>query len=448
MRNSRGKVCNIMNKKQIRNVIRNIDYTLTEDEVELKAEEFVDKIERGLYDFSSYNRNVFTQQGKKRVIYNYDKLTVENILCHYLKKQIDKTFNIKYASRSKIINVLFNTIPVIKDMNDFVIVRIDFKSFFDSVKTEYVYEKYIRMSLMQRIDKEILEEYIEQFKYCYAGLCLSNGMTEIACRDFDKRIRAKLDRYGVFFYERYVDDMLIMLNSFIPQTKVIELIRETIEEVFEKCPVKINTKPGKFSYISKRNLTCVQEFDFLGYDFNLIKDTNDKITFKYGIAERKIRKYTGIVERAFAEFKRTGNIELFRQRLKIYSSRVVIARAIGNSSFDWLTKGVVANYNELRYHVDDLKNDTETFLKNVYFDLLTKYSCSCPYFLKQSRNEESIYNLYSNMKRNRTLVFEKNIGVKKNTILEWIRKIDPMYSDAGKDYYRIVIEYLEQIKVE
>ena len=166
------------------------------------------------------------------------------------------------------------------------------------------------------------------------------------------------------------------------------------------------------------------------------------------LAERKIRKYTGIVERAFAEFKRTGNIELFRQRLKIYSSRVVIARAIGNSSFDWLTKGVVANYNELRYHVDDLKNDTETFLKNVYFDLLTKYSCSCPYFLKQSRNEESIYNLYSNMKRNRTLVFEKNIGVKKNTILEWIRKIDPMYSDAGKDYYRIVIEYLEQIKVE
>lgn len=437
-----------MNRKQIGNVIRNIDYTLTDEEVQLKTEDFIDKIEKGLYDFSVYSCNVFTQQGKKRVIYSYDKLTVENVLCHYLKKQIDKTFNIRYASRSKIINVLFNTMPVIKDMNDFVIIRIDFKSFFDSVQTAYVYEKYIRMSLMQRIDKEILEDYINQFKYCYAGLCLSNGMTEIACRDFDKRIRAKLEKYGVFFYERYVDDMLIMLNSFISQSKVIELIGETIKEVFEKCPVRINTKPGKFSYISKRHLATIQGFDFLGYDFDIICDANNKISFEYGITEKKIRKYTGIVERAFVDFKKTGNLELFRQRLKIYSSRVVIARAVGNSSFDWLTKGIVANYNELRYHLDDLKNDTDVFLKNVYFDLLMKYGCSCPYFLKQSRTEESIYNLYSNMKRNRTIVFEKNIGVEEKTILEWIRKIDPTYSDAGKDYYRIVIEYLERIKVE
>ena len=52
------------------------------------------------------------------------------------------------------------------------------------------------------------------------------------------------------------------------------------------------------------------------------------------------------------------------------------------------------------------------------------------------------------MKRNRTLLFEENIGIPKEIILNWMLKIDPNYSSRGKDYYRIVIEYFEKIKVE
>ena len=50
-----------------------------------------------------------------------------DVICHYLKKCLDKVFKIEYASRSKIINLLFNTIPALKNMNDFVIIRADFK---------------------------------------------------------------------------------------------------------------------------------------------------------------------------------------------------------------------------------------------------------------------------------------------------------------------------------
>ena len=40
-----------------------------------------------------------------------------------------------------------------------------------------------------------------------------------------------------------------------------------------------------------------------------------------------------------------------------------------------------------------------------------------------------------------------DIGVPKEVVLEWIHKIDPFYSAYGKDYYRIVVEYLEMIKI-
>lgn len=441
-----------MSLENIRGVIRKIDYTLTEDEIDDWCEECRYAIQTETYDFSSFSREVYSQSGKKRVIYSFPKLSVENMLSHYLKQQLDRAFHIKYASRSKIINLLFNTLVATKNMNDFVIVRADFKSFFDSVKSEYVYEKYILPSIIKREDKQLLEKYVENFKYCYAGLCLSNGMTEIVCKDFDIVLKARLSEYGVFFYERYVDDMLIMFNNYISENRIKNIIRETIIEVFGSCPVRLSSSPGKFSYISRRNLVPSQNFNFLGYEFFILKTVNGRgdeiIDFEYGIAEKKRTKYSNMIERAFINYKLTGNDEVFRQQLKIFSSRVVIARQILGSNFDWLTKGVIANYNELQNVCDYLNVDTKTFLSDLFYQLLRKYDIKRPYFLpKRTSNEESIYNLYSNMKRNRSLLFEESIGVPQEVVLEWIHKIDPFYSAYGKDYYRIVVEYLEMIKI-
>ena len=66
----------------------------------------------------------------------------------------------------------------------------------------------------------------------------------------------------------------------------------------------------------------------------------------------------------------------------------------------------------------------------------------------QSRRENSVYNLYSNMKRNRTIIFHESIGVSRQTLLNWIQKIDSSYFDSGKSYYRIVLDYLEKIKIK
>lgn len=438
--------------KNIKGVIRKIDYTLTDDEIDDWCKVCKSAIQDETYDFSSFSREIYSQSGKKRVIYSFPKLSVENILSHYLKQQLDIAFHIKYASRSKIINLLFNTLVATKNMNDFVIVRADFKSFFDSVKSEYVYEKYILTSIIKREEKQLLEKYVENFKYCYAGLCLSNGMTEIICKDFDIVLKARLSEYGVFFYERYVDDMLIMFNNYISEDRIKSIIRETIIEVFDSCPVRLSSSSGKFSYISGRSLVQSQSFNFLGYEFILKKIADRRgreiIEFEYGIAKKKRIKYSNMIERAFKNYKNTGNEELFRQQLKIFSSRVVITRQILGSSFDWLTKGVVANYNELQNVCDYLNTDTKTFLVDLFYQLLWKHKLKRPYFLpKRTSSEESIYNLYSNMKRNRTLLFEESIGVPKEVVLEWIHKIDPSYSSCGKDYYRIVVEYLKMIKI-
>ena len=144
--------------ENIHGVIRRIDYTLTDADIDIWAQQCILAVENETFDFSTKVKEVFTQSGKRRVIYHYPKLSVENFICHYLKKRLDKVFKIEYASRSKIINLLFNTIPALKNMNDFVIIRADFKSFFDSVLSRFVYEKYVLPSLLPRGDKDILEK--------------------------------------------------------------------------------------------------------------------------------------------------------------------------------------------------------------------------------------------------------------------------------------------------
>lgn len=437
-----------MDRNQIRNIIRRMDYSKPDSEIDYLTDNIMKAITEQKYDFSKYEQGVFTQQGKKRIIYSYPNLSTEAVLCQYLKKQIDKNFHVRYASRNRIMNVFFNILPVVKDMNDFVIIRADFKSFFDSVLSRHVYNRYIKESIIPRFDKELLEQYMKEFKYCHAGLCLSNGLTEIACREFDSRIRAYLSKWGMFFYERYVDDILLITNKYILKEEFCRIVQCTIREVFGDSPVKLNMSSEKFSYITKRSLSSSQRFSFLGYEFVIENSKEKEISFKYGIAGKKRKKYKGIIEKAFIQFKKDQHIELLRQRIKIYSSRVVIAKKIESSSYDWLTKGVVANYNELRFHMDALEPSTNQFLRDLYMQLLIEHGCEIPYFLRACENEESIYNLKSNMKRNRSILFEKNIGVSKKTVLKWIQKLNPEYSAVDKGYYRMVMDYLVMIKVE
>jgi len=110
-------------RRNLRPIIRQLDFTQSEEVIEKKVEGALKAIETDNYDFSKYSKQTITKNNKQRIVYSFETLSVENIICHYLKKEIDRVFQVKYASRAKIINLLFNTLPVIKDMNDFVIIR-------------------------------------------------------------------------------------------------------------------------------------------------------------------------------------------------------------------------------------------------------------------------------------------------------------------------------------
>ena len=143
-------------------------------------------------------------------------------------------------------------------MQDFTIYKFDFKDFFNSISNDYVNQNYLKDSNLSRAEKALITQYCNCFKYTFSGLSLSNTLCELVARDFDNILNQKLKDLGIIFYQRYIDDCLIISNINIKEDSLKKIIEEAISSVFYKdntnikCKVKLN--PNKFNYISKYDL--------------------------------------------------------------------------------------------------------------------------------------------------------------------------------------------------
>ena len=435
---------------------------LHERKTEQAIKDIVDNAERSYtdktYDFKSYSKLRLRQDGKHRIVKMYPPFSAEELLCIYLKRVLDKKYHISYPNRNTFIRSLFDIIYALKDMSDYVIYRFDFSDFFNSVSSQFVYQKHISGAGLERFQSELLCRFVDSTQYAYAGLNTSNILCEIIAKFFDSLIVQKFKDSGLLFYKRYIDDGIIIFNRYISQNDCLDIIQEAITETFfdsnftDAAPCKVSLNHSKTKYIARRYLTVgggPADFDFLGYEFVLkVKSYNkSEITkFQYGITQKKIDKYTkriNAIVKDYAEDPR-GDIELLRHQIKAFTHRTVY-RINRYKSVIWKSKGFLSNYCELRYHMNELTPQTERFLKNVVRHAFLNCGIPLPYFLKGNDNE-SIYSLYNNMQKYRTLLFVEMIGIDFITLKKMCTQIG-IDVTTGKSYDGLVRDYLIKVKV-
>ncbi|MCI6151973.1 MAG: hypothetical protein MR673_02450 [Fusobacterium perfoetens] len=422
---------------------------ITEDIVKEKLEKTLLTYKDEKYDFSKLEKLILKQGKKKRKIMRYSEFSCEEILCIYIKNLLEKKFKIKYPNRNEWVHTLFNILEATIQMNNFYIIKFDFKDYFNTISSEYVYNKYIANSNIEREDKKLIEKFVKETQYTYAGLNTSNILVEIISKEFDKLIHKNFLKKGLIYYKRYIDDGIIILNNYNSVDEIEELLEECLEAIFEskqsKNKVKFNKE--KFKIVSKDLLPA--DFDFLGYLFTLTENKNN-IKIKYGITKEKITKYTKKIEEIFKDYLKDNNkeikLELLRQRLKLFSSRVVYLGQKYNNDI-WKVKGFISNYCELEYKLNNLDSKTELFLKNKIIEISKKYKLKeTEYFLDNS--ETNIYNLYNNLKNKKTAIFIEGIGYDKKTLHKLLCKIKPECKTLDKySYFELVKEYLIITKV-
>ena len=96
--------------------------------------------------------------------------------------------------------------------------------------------------LYQEQKKYFITQYCNSFKYTFSGLSLSNTLCELVARDFDNILKQKLKDFGIMFYQRYIDDCLIVSNTNIDQSTLEQLINEVITNAFYKIIYQKNAR--------------------------------------------------------------------------------------------------------------------------------------------------------------------------------------------------------------
>lgn len=307
----------------------------TEKQFELLALTEYERIKKeyleNKYNFKKYKVKQVRINEKFKKIYNYEPMSTELILCIHIKRSLDRSFKIRYQNRNMICKQLFSKIDGILHLMDFTIVRFDFKDYFNSISTGYVFEKYIKHKNINRIDLELISNFVEKCEYCYPGINTSNVFAEIISQHFDDLLRQKLSNKGLIFYKRFVDDGIIIFKNKVDSDIIKSIINECIEIIYRDssvsnnmmCTSKLNE--DKYNCITKSNLKQSDIMDYLGYRFEFEKDKNNKVKVKYGITDAKISKYRAKLDKIAKEAV-DDTSACTQQKINVFCSRIVYMR--------------------------------------------------------------------------------------------------------------------------
>lgn len=149
------------------------------------------------------------------------------------------------------------------------------------------------------------------------GIGLSATLSEFLMRDFDELVRIQP---SVFFYARYVDDIIIVTSASENKDVFLADIRNTL-------PTGLALNSSKFfisnaiPHTREKPRTpgkTVAEFEYLGYRFMVINPqrAEERRPIGIDIATSKVKKYKTRLSRAFHYFSQDRDWHLLIDRVK------------------------------------------------------------------------------------------------------------------------------------
>lgn len=208
---------------------------------------------------------------------------------------------------------------ILKDQSAQTILKLDIKGFYESVAFERLSEKIRNDMILGLKGIKILESLFEQTKAAGLlpgiprGICISATLAELACRELDKKIK---NQPGVFYYMRYVDDLIVVLDDSGAGNKSSETLKKKIEDLVLGCGFKIN---DKFFFGKIANQT-LDNLDYLGYSFAR------ESAVEVDVSPEKVNKIKKKIARCFVQYLKDGNYKALRDRLRFLSTNVVVSK--------------------------------------------------------------------------------------------------------------------------
>lgn len=231
----------------------------------------------------------------------------------------------------------------LKEGVKFRVYRLDIKSFFESIQLPQLFKYIHDESSLSRHTKNILEWYLRTCERIHKtqglprGLEISPMLSELYLSDFDRNINRHAE---VFYYSRFVDDMVIVSSGDENQTSFMKQLEAFLPHGLKLNKNKLSISPliPKRSKGDNNNDKLLHKFDFLGYSFSIIdtplKNAENSIyrSVVVDLSSSRLKKIKTRISRSFYAFKNDGDYKLLLDRISFLTSNRDLNRKIKSLS--------------------------------------------------------------------------------------------------------------------
>ncbi|PSL13434.1 reverse transcriptase (RNA-dependent DNA polymerase) [Marinobacterium halophilum] len=310
---------------------------------------------------------------KSKTAYTVKK--IENaLILKLLSNNIKKNYGISIRNREYIVR---NLISFLRESSPYHIHRYDIESFYESVDRGLILKKIKSDGVLSRKSISLLDAFFKELEEksipgLPRGLGISSTLSELALQNMDYHLR---NTEGVFLYERFVDDIILITDTDIPA----KTSRQKIEE-FLPGALKIHKAGGEktfFGNVSKPNdkkMGKTNTFSYLGYSYTISEKNHSSDNFlkvrrrdvKIDIAPSKTMKIKKRIIQSFSSYiiskKTHKEYDLLIKRLKFLSGNY---RLHNISNINDVKSGIYYNYRIINQQTQ--LNELDRFLKSLLF---------------------------------------------------------------------------------
>ena len=253
----------------------------------------------------------------------------QNLILRKLYKNIKRIYGIGQSNRNLIVKQM---VSLLIDGSHKWIIRLDIRNFYESIERSLLMERfqedgrlnYQSISLLKNL---FANPSISEKKGLPRGLSISSVMSELYMKYFDLEIRRM---EGVFYYARFVDDIIIFCSSKISQ----ENIWIKIPKLLSNIGLQLNeSKSYKWD-----NQQKILSLTYLGYTFF----SKEKNIIEITIADKKVNIIKTRITKSFVRFAKDGDFDKLKNRIKFLTGNFTIYNP---STLLPIRIGIYFNYN-------------------------------------------------------------------------------------------------------
>lgn len=321
-------------------------------------------------DFQGSNPLIHFEQGGKRIYYAND-LTHELVLrkvCSNIKRLV----RIQQPNRESIVETLTH---LVSEAVPYRLFRLDIKSFYESFATDEVSRAVGALLGISPLTHRLVDEMLRHFMTSGGtgvprGLALSAMLADVMMISFDRELKSL---QGVYFYARYVDDIVIITNGSEKESTFLKKIKFLLPTGLllhnnkrDVITVPKVVTPAKAGTAANDLFSC----SYLGYKItvsepfkdNDLKPKSHHRAVRVGIADSKIKKIKFRIVRSLTAFLKDDDFDLLAHRIKYLTSNFSV-RDINRDKNK--RAGIYYSYPQITEAPDNGLDELDNFLRKA-----------------------------------------------------------------------------------